>query len=112
MGLIDWNDPDKCLKFIRNFPKNIKYVKNPTLEMATIVLNQDITLLELFQNQSYEICRYALRLNPLSIVFIKNKTKDLVYYAFNQDYKIAEYINIDEYPDLKIEYLKRKLEDV
>ena len=82
-------------KLILNDWTNIRIVKNKTEELNKLAIYQDYRALELIDDQSYQLCIYALRCNPKSLQYIRNKTDAIYKFMFeNHIMSSAELTNI------------------
>ena len=67
-------------------------IQNIMLENYKCVIDNDITCLEEIDDQSDDLCRYALNKNIKALQYIKNQSNILCRFAINKDIKALQYI--------------------
>jgi hypothetical protein len=108
--------PEICLAAVKNNINAFKYLaKNillnnysyfanemkHTKEISLIAVNCFGIVLRNLNNQSFEICKEAIKNNPEAFEFVKNKNFKICQYALNIDGMLIKHINLDTFDNNK-----------
>jgi len=87
-----WEDPEFCLKIIKQDGELLKYIKKQTKEMCLAAVRQDGLALQYVREQTEEICLAACRQDGLALQYVAEQTEEICLAAVKEIGLALQYV--------------------